>query len=51
MTSTSNENQLLLDYEGNELTDDLVLSDTVFWKHEIPMYFVRKDLFVGAFLL
>eukprot|EP01127_Copromyxa_protea_P007215 TRINITY_DN1712_c0_g1_i1.p1 TRINITY_DN1712_c0_g1~~TRINITY_DN1712_c0_g1_i1.p1 ORF type:complete len:1024 (-),score=180.60 TRINITY_DN1712_c0_g1_i1:283-3117(-) len=48
MTSTPREQQLLLDYEGNELVDETPLSETIFWKQEIPMYFMRKDLFDGT---
>jgi hypothetical protein len=46
MTSTGAELLLLLDYEGNELQDDLSLAETIFWQKEIPMYLVRKDVFV-----
>ncbi len=49
-TNTATELQLLLDYEGKELKDETPLSETIFWQKEIPMYLVRKDIFVRYFV-
>lgn len=51
MTHTLPSSQLLLDNSGNELSSNVLFSETDFWKHESPMYFIPKELLVCCFVV